>query len=103
MKLSLSEISTIEASFEDDVEAYAPAGFDGIGIWEFKLPEDDEENIALLSSAGLEVATCIPEVPSILPLRLPGMEGPADPRERIDLLCASMRRSHATSPSPCYA
>jgi sugar phosphate isomerase/epimerase len=92
MKLSLSEISTIGASFEDDVEAYAAAGFDGIGIWEFKLPEDDEENIARLSSAGLEVATCIPEVPSILPLRLPGMEGPADPRERIDLLCASMRR-----------
>lgn len=92
MKLSLSEISTIGASFKDDVEAYAAAGFDGIGIWEFKLPEDDWANIALLGAAGLEVATCIPQVPSILPLRLPGLEGPADPRERIDSLCASMPR-----------
>ena len=92
MKLSLSEISTVGASFEEDVAAYAGAGFDGIGIWEFKLPADDRANLALLRAADLEVANCIPAVPSILPLRLPGMEGPADLRERIDILCASMRR-----------
>ncbi len=80
------------ASFEEDVAAYAAAGFDGIGVWEFKLPEDDLANLALLRAAGLTVANCVPTVPSILPLRLPGMEGPTDPRERIDTLCASMRR-----------
>jgi sugar phosphate isomerase/epimerase len=31
-------------------------------------------------------------VPSILPLRLPGMEGPPDPTVRIEALCSSMRR-----------
>ena len=92
MRLALSEISTIGASFEEDVAAYAAAGFDGIGIWEFKLPADDGANVALLREAGLAVANCVPAVPSILPLRLPGMEGPPDPRERIDALCASMRR-----------
>ena len=92
MKLSLSEISTVGASFAEDVAAYAAAGFDGIGIWEFKLPDDDGANVEALRKAGLGVANCVPAVPSILPLRLPGMEGPPDARERIDALCASMRR-----------
>jgi sugar phosphate isomerase/epimerase len=98
MRLSLSEISTVGASFEEDVAAYAAAGFDGIGIWEFKLSADDAANVALLSRAGLTVANCIPTVPSILPLRLPGMEGPVDVRERIVALCASMRRLAAYEP-----
>jgi len=92
MRFSLSEISTVNASFEEDVAAYAAAGFDGIGIWEFKLPTDDAANVALLHRAGLAVANCVPSVPSILPLRLPGMEGPPDVRERISSLCASIRR-----------
>ena len=41
MILSLSEISTVGATFEQDVKAYAAAGFDAIGLWEFKLPDDD--------------------------------------------------------------
>lgn len=98
MKLALSEISTVNASFEEDVTAYAAAGFDGIGIWEMKLPPDDEANLSLLREAGLAVASCIPTVPSILPLRLPGMEGPPDTDERIATLCASMRRLAAYEP-----
>jgi sugar phosphate isomerase/epimerase len=98
VRLALSEISTVGASFEEDVTAYAAAGFDGIGIWEFKLPEDDAANLELLRGAGLAVANCIPTVPSILPLRLPGMEGPPDVRERIDALCASTRRLAAYEP-----
>jgi len=98
MKLSLSEISTVNASFAEDVHAYAKAGFDGIGIWEMKLPDDDSSNIALLREAGVGVANCVPAVPSILPLRLPGMEGPPRPRDRVDALCASMRRLAAYEP-----
>jgi sugar phosphate isomerase/epimerase len=92
VRLSLSEISTVGASFEEDVRAYAAAGFDGIGIWEFKLPTDDAANLALLREAGLAVATCVPAIPSILPLRIPGMEGPPEVEVRIEALCASMRR-----------
>jgi sugar phosphate isomerase/epimerase len=98
MRLSLSTISTVNASFEDDVAAYAAAGFDGIGIWEMKLPEDDAANVARIREAGLEVASCVPTVPSILPLRLPGMEGPADLGERVASLSASMRRLAAYEP-----
>ena len=94
----MSEISTVGASFEEDVAAYAAAGFDGIGIWEFKLPADDGANVAVLRQAGLTVANCIPAVPSVLPLRLSGMEGPSDVRERVAALCASMRRFAAYEP-----
>ena len=92
MRLGLSEISTVGASFADDVAAYAAAGLDAIGIWEFKLPDDDDANVALLGDAGLAVANCVPAVPSVLQLGIPGMEGPADPDERIEALSASMRR-----------
>jgi sugar phosphate isomerase/epimerase len=98
MKLSLSEISTVNASFAEDVAAYAAAGFDGIGIWEMKLPDDDASNIEQLRTARLGVANCVPAVPSILPLRIPGMEGPSKPRERVDALCASMGRLAAYDP-----
>jgi len=98
VKLSLSEISTVTASFAQDVAAYAAAGFDGIGIWEFKLPEDDAANVGLLRDVGLAVSNCVPAVPTILPLLLPGMEGPPDVGERIASLCASMRRLAAYEP-----
>lgn len=92
MRLSLSEISTVSSSYAEDVAAYAAAGFDGIGIWEVKLPGDDTVNRALLRKAGLAASNCVPKVPSFLPLRIPGLEGPSDPAERLDALCASVRR-----------
>ena len=98
MKLALSEISTVNSTFAEDVAAYAAAGFDAIGIWEFKLPDDDEANLALLRQHGLTVANCVPTVPTILQLGIPGMEGPADPEIRIEGLCASMRRLAAYDP-----
>jgi sugar phosphate isomerase/epimerase len=92
MKLSLSAISTVTATFAEDVEAYAAAGFDAIGLWEMKLPDDDAANRALLRGHRLAVANCVPTIPSFLQLALPGMEGPSDPAERIESLCASVRR-----------
>jgi len=92
VRLSLSTISTLNASFGEDVDAYAAAGFDAIGLWEMKLPENDEANRDALRTAGLAVANCIPTVPSFLQLAIPGMEGPADPKERADAICASVRR-----------
>ena len=98
MKLSLSAISTLNASFAEDVAAYAAAGFDAIGLWEMKLPEDDAANIDLVRSHGLTVSNCIPTVPSFLPLAIPGMEGPPDPAARVDAICASIGRLAAYEP-----
>jgi len=87
--LSLSEISTIGASYRDDLRAYAMAGFDGIGIWETKL-RDDAADLEALWASGLRATNCVPAVPSILPNAV--IDGPADVEERIRLLCASMHR-----------
>lgn len=92
MKLSLSAVSTLNASFAEDVEAYAAAGFDAIGLWEMKLPADDDANLALIRNHGLTVSNCVPTVPSFLQLAIPGMEGPAEPAQRADAICASVRR-----------
>ncbi len=89
MTLSLSEISTPTASFRDDLRAYAAAGFDGIGIWESKLG-DDEEDLAALRESGLRATNCVPLVPSILPNTV--IEGPDDVGERVDALSRSLRR-----------
>ncbi len=96
-RFSISQISTLQSSFAEDVEAYAAAGVDGIGIWEVKLPPGaDAESLALVRESGLEVTNCVPAIPSILPLPL--MEGPVDPRERIEAVCASIRRLAAFEP-----
>ena len=89
MTLSLSEISTVGASFAEDLRAYAAAGFDGIGIWEMKLGED-ESDLEVLRASGLRVTNCVPGVPSILPNAV--IEGPDDVEERIEAICASVRR-----------
>jgi sugar phosphate isomerase/epimerase len=95
-RLSISQITTVGAAFAEDVAAYAAAGAEGIGIWEMKLGDDDARDLALVRDAGLAVTHCVPEVPSILPLPL--MEGPLDPGERIEALCASVRRLAAFDP-----
>jgi sugar phosphate isomerase/epimerase len=87
--LSLSEISTVGASFAEDLRAYRAAGFDGIGIWEMKLGDDDADAQALRAS-GLRATNCVPLVPSILPNTV--IEGPEDVETRIEALCASMHR-----------
>jgi sugar phosphate isomerase/epimerase len=96
VKSSISEITTVAASFADDVDAYRAAGVDAIGIWETKLGDDvaDRERVR---ESGLAVSHCVPAVPSILPLPL--MEGPGDPAERVEAICASVRRLAPFEPS----
>jgi len=99
VRFSLSAISTVSASFGQDVAAYADAGFDAIGLWEFKLPSDDVANVELLHAHRLAVSNCVPTVPSFLPLGIPGMEGPTEPEERIEAICDSILRLSAYEPA----
>jgi sugar phosphate isomerase/epimerase len=97
-RLSVSQITTLNAGFADDVRLYAAAGLDGIGVWEPKLAEgDDAEALELLEASGLESGAAVPAIPSILPLPLFG--GPADPAERIDAYCRSIERLAPFRPS----
>jgi sugar phosphate isomerase/epimerase len=95
---SISQITTLGATFEADLRSYAGAGVDGIGIWEIKLPEGgDDQALEQLEASGLGRAAAVPAVPSILPLPL--MDGPADSRERIDAICRSVHRLARFEPS----
>jgi sugar phosphate isomerase/epimerase len=94
-RVSISQITTVSDSFASDLAAYGAAGADGIGIWELKLEDDSLERFR---QSGLEAATAVPAVPSILPLPL--LEGPADPAARIEAICASIRRLAPFEP-PC--
>ncbi|HUJ56099.1 MAG TPA: sugar phosphate isomerase/epimerase family protein [Gaiellaceae bacterium] len=82
---SISQVSTLTASFADDVRAYAAAGVDAIGIWEVKLGESSRDE---LRASGLGSATAVPAVPSIHPLPL--LPGPETVRERVDALLRSL-------------
>jgi sugar phosphate isomerase/epimerase len=82
---SISQVSTLAASFADDVRAYAAAGIDGIGIWELKL---DEDSLDAFRASGLGSATAVPAVPSIHPLPL--LPGPDRVRDRVAALLRSL-------------
>jgi sugar phosphate isomerase/epimerase len=89
-KFSVSEITTFHQTFEEDLASYAAAGVEGIGIWQFKLPEgDDAESIRKLQASGLKATTMIPGTLSIWPVPFPG---PLDPAERTQELCDAIRR-----------
>jgi sugar phosphate isomerase/epimerase len=94
VKVSICEFTTVGASFEDDLAAYAAAGVDGIGVCEFKLGPD---SVSKLRASGLAATSCVPAVPSILPL--PPMEGPDEPGARVEALCASVHRLAELEPA----
>ena len=97
-RVSISQISTFAASFADDVDAYRAAGLDGIGIWELKLGDGpDDDALERLEGSGLDRASAVPAVPSILPLPLLG--GPEDPRERLEAMLGSLHRLAPFAPT----
>jgi sugar phosphate isomerase/epimerase len=89
-RYSVSEVTTFHSTFDEDLANYRAGGAEGIGIWEFKLPEGDDANsVAKLRDSGLKATTCIAGCFTVYPIPL---EGPNDPKERVDALCASIRR-----------
>jgi len=97
-RISISQVSTLTASFADDLRTYAAAGLDGIGVWEQKLGDGpDDESLALFEASGLGSATAVPLVPSIHPLPL--LPGPDRVRERVDAILRSLHRLAAFRPA----
>jgi sugar phosphate isomerase/epimerase len=96
-RFAISQITTLPASFEEDLRAYADAGAEGIGIWEIKLREGEESaQLAALRESGLASTSAVPAVPSITPLPMPG---PDDPGQRVEAYCAGLRRLAPFEPS----
>ena len=88
-KFSVSEFSTLNLTWEEDLAAFSAGGAGGIGIAEAKLPADDATALAQLRDSGLKATTCIPGTLSIYPVPFPG---PQDPEERTAELCATIER-----------
>lgn len=56
-RLSMSELTTLRWSFDEDVLFYREAGYEAIGIWRQKLTDYGEERgIELLADSGLSVS-----------------------------------------------
>jgi sugar phosphate isomerase/epimerase len=97
-RFSISQVTTLTSSFAEDLESYRAAGADAVGVWELKLGDGgDSEALEHLDASGLGSAAAVPQVPSILPLPL--MQGPAEPQERVEALCASLHRLAPFRPS----
>jgi sugar phosphate isomerase/epimerase len=96
-RLSISTITTMPASLEEDLRAYRAAGAEGIGIWEIHLEAGrEDEQLAALLESGLESTNAIPAIPSIAPIPIPG---PEEPAERVEAYCAGLRRLAPFRPS----
>jgi sugar phosphate isomerase/epimerase len=96
-RFSVSEFSTLNRTWEEDLAAFAAGGAEGIGIAEGKLPEGaDTASREQLRASGLEATICLPAMLSILPNVL-GPE-PAEPEARVEALSASIRRLAAFEP-----
>jgi sugar phosphate isomerase/epimerase len=91
---SISQVSTLTASFANDVRAYVAAGADGIGIWELKL---DDGSLEAFQASGLGSATAVPAVPSVHPLPL--VPGPDTVPERVAALLRSLEVLAAYQPT----
>jgi sugar phosphate isomerase/epimerase len=97
-RFAVSAATTYHTSFEEDVANCRAAGIEGIGLWEHKLNDErDDERAALLADAGLTATYCFPNAPGIFRGNVLFAE-PADPGERLELLCASIRRFAAYRP-----
>jgi len=60
LRLSMNELTTMRWSFEEDVQEYAEAGFDGIGIWREKLSDLGEDKaIELLKRNNLRCSNLL--------------------------------------------
>lgn len=59
-RISMNELTTYRWTFEEDVQRYAEAGMDAIGVWRQKLSDyGDEKGIELISEYGLNVSSLL--------------------------------------------
>jgi sugar phosphate isomerase/epimerase len=96
-KYSISEVTTYDCSFEEDVELYAKGGCAGIGVWGFKMERVGHARASeLLQRYGLRAANCIPELNSIMPYAL--SPTPEDPAQRVEAFLPNMERMAKLNP-----
>jgi sugar phosphate isomerase/epimerase len=90
-RFSVSEFSTPNHSYEQDLAAFVAGGASGIGIAEVKLPDgQDSESLRKLRESGLKATICLPSTLAILAIGM--TPEPADPEARVESLAVSIER-----------
>jgi sugar phosphate isomerase/epimerase len=93
MRFAVNATSLPHDSVWQDIENVAACGATSIGLWERKLPVGHDEEVATaLNYAGLKATFCVPAVHLILPSQVDPPGAPTDPLERVEAICASIRR-----------
>jgi len=84
----------------DDIEQIARTGGRGVGLWEGKFFEDDDDDgiRAALEAHGLRSTFCVPNVHTVLPVPFNPPGSATDPRVRTELICESIPRLAAFDP-----
>jgi sugar phosphate isomerase/epimerase len=96
-KYAISEVTTINNTFEEDVQLYARYGAQGIGVWGFKMEEIGPERARkLMAEHNLGAANCIPNLNSILPYVL--SPEPTDPMKRVEAFLPNMESMAKLNP-----
>ena len=96
-KFSIAQITTPNLDFTQALRAYVEAGIGGIGIWEELLGQGPyNDAIKLFIASGLKCTMGVPRVWSILPNQW--VPEPAEPIERIEEMCAGVRRLASFDP-----
>lgn len=90
-RFSVCQLALPDTTFEQDVALCRELGI-GLSVEADKLgdPADDDRLIALMRDNGVEAAVCVAQPMTILPTPL--VPGPDSPRERLDLICDTIRR-----------
>jgi sugar phosphate isomerase/epimerase len=89
---SSCSFTTPDTSFEEDLALLTEIGAQGVGICEFKLRAGEEAaQLAALAASGLRASVCMPANISPLPTGVV-FPGPDDIDQRVELMCASVRR-----------
>jgi sugar phosphate isomerase/epimerase len=90
-RFSVSEFSTPNHSYEEDLAAFAAGGAEGIGLAEVKLPPgDDAVSLEKLRESGLKATICLPATLAVLPIEM--TPDPVEPEARVESLATSIRR-----------
>jgi sugar phosphate isomerase/epimerase len=90
-RFSLSQLTLADSDFEQDVRLCSALGIPGLGVAEYKLPAgSDLASRALMDELAIVPTLGSPNLTS--PLPSDHGRGPDDPDQRVELMCASVRR-----------
>ncbi len=97
VRFSVGEFSTPRLTFAQDLEVYAEAGAEGIGIdAALKLADDFTDDLARFRDSGLAATFCFPKTNTVLPGKLP--RGASTPTERVWEMCGGIHDLAAFEP-----